>query len=125
MRAPRDKHGPWPGRHWSRREKEQTLQLWGTIIRASKASKGYTGACKGGHSLQKSFAQGSGLDLELLGHRHFGRAVHMATCYVLPILDARKTFWEQWPASTAPQNDKPQCYLKGCWSYPVHPALAC
>lgn len=31
-----------------------------------------------------------------------------------------KPFWEQWPASTAPQNTKPRCYLKRCWPYPVY-----
>lgn len=37
-----------------------------------------------------SCPQGSGLDLQMLGHRHFGRAVHRATCYVPPFLDANE-----------------------------------
>lgn len=56
MRVHGDKCRLWPGIHWSRGEKGWTLQLWGPI-RASKASKGHKGACRGRHLLQKSYAQ--------------------------------------------------------------------
>lgn len=86
-----------------------------TALGTIKATQGHTGACEGRHSLRKSYTQSSELGLELLSHRHFGRTVHRVTRYVPPFLNAMKPFWEQWPASTAPQNNKPQCYLKRCW----------
>lgn len=53
-----------------------------------RATKGHAGA---GISYRRAMSN-SGLDLELLGHRHFGRAVHRVTLYVPPFLDARKAF---------------------------------
>lgn len=57
-----------------------------------RATQGHTGAHRGRHPLLKSYAQGSGLDLELLGHRHYGRAVHRGTCYDPPFLDVKEAF---------------------------------
>lgn len=56
--------------------------------RQARATKGHAGA---GISYRRAMPN-SGLDLELLGHRHFGRAVHRVTLYVPPFLDARKAF---------------------------------
>lgn len=69
-----------------------TPQFWGTIIGASKASKGHTEACWVRPSLQKNYLPDSGMGLELLGHRHSGRAVHSDTQYVLPFLDTNEAF---------------------------------